>query len=82
MSVESEVDDGTRQVAADWPTQGTVEFNHVTLLYLPWLPPALNGVSFSIQPREQVIVNSTTPFVVFSVTYTICVKGQTRNLEV
>jgi ABC-type multidrug transport system fused ATPase/permease subunit len=71
MSVESEVDDGTRQVAADWPTQGTVEFNHVTLLYLPWLPPALNGVSFSIQPREQVIVNSTKPFMVFSDTYTI-----------
>jgi hypothetical protein len=54
MGVEAEADEGREQVGQQWPTQGSVEFSHVTLLYLPWLPPALIDLSFSINPGEHV----------------------------
>jgi len=38
----------------NWPNQGSIEFQDVVMSYLPTLPPALNGVSFKIQPGEKV----------------------------
>ncbi|NWS54998.1 MRP7 protein, partial [Chunga burmeisteri] len=42
------------QVAADWPSQGLVEFQQVVLAYRAGLPNALDGVSFTIYPGEKV----------------------------
>ncbi|NXO03084.1 MRP7 protein, partial [Rhinopomastus cyanomelas] len=42
------------QVAADWPSQGLVEFQHVVLAYREGLPNALDGVNFTICPGEKV----------------------------
>ncbi|KAM5262891.1 ATP-binding cassette sub-family C member 10 [Ctenodactylus gundi] len=36
-----------------WLTQGSVEFQDVTLVYRPGLPSALDGVTFSVQPGEK-----------------------------
>ncbi|NXL40961.1 MRP7 protein, partial [Podilymbus podiceps] len=41
-------------VAADWPSQGLVEFQQVVLAYRAGLPNALAGVSFTIYPGEKV----------------------------
>ena len=54
MDVLRESDEGHQKVSLFWPVEGAVEFNHVSLLYHPWLPPALNDVSFSIRPCEHV----------------------------
>lgn len=54
MDVPGETDEGHQEVSPMWPAEGAVEFNHVNLLYYPWLPPALNDVSFSIRPCEHV----------------------------
>lgn len=37
-----------------WPFQGDVKFQNVTLRYMPSLPPALRGVSFTITGGTQV----------------------------
>ncbi|XP_052537401.1 ATP-binding cassette sub-family C member 10 [Tympanuchus pallidicinctus] len=42
------------QVAADWPSQGLVEFQQVILAYRAGLPNALDGVSFTVYPGEKV----------------------------
>ncbi|NWY57630.1 MRP7 protein, partial [Chionis minor] len=42
------------QVAADWPSQGLVEFQQVVLAYRAGLPNALDGVSFTVYPGEKV----------------------------
>ncbi|NWI13381.1 MRP7 protein, partial [Crypturellus soui] len=42
------------QVAADWPSQGHVEFQEVVLAYRAGLPNALDGVSFALYPGEKV----------------------------
>ncbi|KFU84875.1 Multidrug resistance-associated protein 7 [Chaetura pelagica] len=42
------------QVAADWPSQGLVEFQQVVLSYQVGLPNALDGVSFTFYPGEKV----------------------------
>eukprot|EP00048_Salpingoeca_helianthica_P002826 m.61122 g.61122 ORF g.61122 m.61122 type:complete len:1476 (-) comp12327_c0_seq4:235-4662(-) len=36
-----------------WP-QGSIEFDNLVVAYRPELPPALNGVSLSIRPREKI----------------------------
>uniref|UniRef100_A0A8B9ZSI0 ATP-binding cassette sub-family C member 10 n=1 Tax=Anas zonorhyncha TaxID=75864 RepID=A0A8B9ZSI0_9AVES len=41
-------------VAADWPSRGLVEFQHVVLAYRAGLPNALDGVSFTVYPGEKV----------------------------
>ncbi|XP_048129679.1 ABC transporter C family member 13 isoform X2 [Rhodamnia argentea] len=38
----------------DWPSQGLIEFQHVTMRYMPSLPAALNDVTFSIPGGMQV----------------------------
>ncbi|KFV54269.1 Multidrug resistance-associated protein 7, partial [Gavia stellata] len=42
------------QVAADWPSQGLVEFQQVVLAYRAGLPNALDGVNFTVYPGEKV----------------------------
>ncbi|XP_072188830.1 ATP-binding cassette sub-family C member 10 isoform X2 [Excalfactoria chinensis] len=42
------------QVAADWPSQGLVEFQQVILAYRVGLPNALDGVSFTVYPGEKI----------------------------
>ncbi|KAH3761058.1 multidrug resistance-associated protein 1 [Pelomyxa schiedti] len=38
----------------DWPSKGRVEFTGYTLQYRPTLPPALDNLSFTINPGEKV----------------------------
>lgn len=40
--------------AANWPTEGSVEFVNYTTRYRADLEPVLNGISFKIAPREKV----------------------------
>jgi ABC-type multidrug transport system fused ATPase/permease subunit len=39
-----------------WPNAGWVIFNNVTVRYRPELPPALEDVTFSVQPGEKVAI--------------------------
>ncbi|NWH67099.1 MRP7 protein, partial [Geococcyx californianus] len=41
------------KVAADWPSQGLVEFQQVVLAYRPGLPNALDGVNFTVNAGEK-----------------------------
>uniref|UniRef100_A0A663NAF4 MRP7 protein n=1 Tax=Athene cunicularia TaxID=194338 RepID=A0A663NAF4_ATHCN len=52
--IPTEPQDKLVQVAADWPSQGLVEFQHVVLAYRAGLPNALDGVSFTVYPGEKV----------------------------
>eukprot|EP01018_Ginkgo_biloba_P007386 Gb_12211 [translate_table: standard] len=54
MEVSPEELEGRIYVHPNWPMEGLVEFNHVTLRYMPSLPPALRAVSFTIHAGEQV----------------------------
>ncbi|KAG0556056.1 hypothetical protein KC19_11G022200 [Ceratodon purpureus] len=54
MDVPGETDNGHQKVSLSWPVEGGVEFNHVSLRYHPWLPPALNDVSFLIRTCEHI----------------------------
>ncbi|KAF8041794.1 hypothetical protein BT93_A0402 [Corymbia citriodora subsp. variegata] len=38
----------------DWPSQGLIEFQHVTMRYMPSLPAALNDLTFTIPGGMQV----------------------------
>ncbi|NXF04724.1 MRP7 protein, partial [Smithornis capensis] len=41
------------KVAANWPSQGLVEFQQVVVAYREGLPNALDGVSFTVYPGEK-----------------------------
>ncbi|KAJ1258328.1 hypothetical protein BS78_10G066900 [Paspalum vaginatum] len=45
---------GSESPPRSWPTEGKIEFEHVTLKYKPELPPALSDVSFLIASGMQV----------------------------
>ncbi|CAN6208441.1 unnamed protein product [Urochloa humidicola] len=45
---------GSETPPRSWPTEGRIEFVHVTLRYKPELPPALDDVSFHIASGMQV----------------------------
>ncbi|CAL5046453.1 unnamed protein product [Urochloa decumbens] len=45
---------GSESPPRNWPTEGRIEFVHVTLRYKPELPPALDDVSFLIESGMQV----------------------------
>uniref|UniRef100_A0A0E0L8Q1 ABC-type xenobiotic transporter n=1 Tax=Oryza punctata TaxID=4537 RepID=A0A0E0L8Q1_ORYPU len=45
---------GSESPHSSWPTEGNIEFEHVTLRYKEDLPPALNDVSFFISSGMQV----------------------------
>ncbi|NXK85455.1 MRP7 protein, partial [Formicarius rufipectus] len=51
--IPMEPQDKLVQVAADWPSQGLVEFQEVVLAYRAGLPNALDGVSFTVYPGEK-----------------------------
>ncbi|NWR73859.1 MRP7 protein, partial [Centropus unirufus] len=52
--IPMESQDKVVQVAADWPSQGLVEFQQVVLAYREGLPNALDGVNFTVYPGEKV----------------------------
>ncbi|NXV93451.1 MRP7 protein, partial [Calonectris borealis] len=52
--IPMESQDKLVQVAADWPSQGLVEFQQVVLAYRVGLPNALDGVNFTVYPGEKV----------------------------
>ncbi|KAM7257289.1 hypothetical protein ACFE04_013030 [Oxalis oulophora] len=54
MDVPQEELCGCRTPNPDWPSKGLIEFQHVTMRYMPSLPPSLNSVSFSIAGGTQV----------------------------
>ncbi|KAM0918419.1 hypothetical protein ACQ4PT_008963 [Festuca glaucescens] len=45
---------GSESPHRSWPTEGKIEFEHVTLRYKADLPPALNDVSFHVESGMQV----------------------------
>nr|XP_009486161.1 PREDICTED: multidrug resistance-associated protein 7 [Pelecanus crispus] len=51
--IPMESQDKLVQVAADWPSQGIVEFQQVVLAYREGLPNALDGVNFTVYPGEK-----------------------------
>ncbi|NWI95001.1 MRP7 protein, partial [Pitta sordida] len=51
--IPMEPQDKLIQVAANWPSQGLVEFQQVVLAYRADLPHALDGVSFTVYPGEK-----------------------------
>lgn len=56
MDIPQEEHAGSQSPPPGWPLEGRIEFDHVTLRYMPSLPPALNEVSFNIEPGMQVCV--------------------------
>ncbi|RLM54944.1 ABC transporter C family member 13 isoform X1 [Panicum miliaceum] len=54
VGIAQEELEGSESPPRNWPTEGKIEFVHVTLRYKPELPPALNDVSFLIAPGMQV----------------------------
>ncbi|CAL5361622.1 unnamed protein product [Camellia sinensis] len=54
MDIPQEELDGCQQLEPDWPLQGQIEFQNVTLRYMPSLPAALKDVSFVIAGGMQV----------------------------
>ncbi|KAM6280160.1 ATP-binding cassette sub-family C member 10 isoform 2-T2 [Porphyrio hochstetteri] len=52
--IPTEPQDKLVQVAADWPSQGLVEFQQAVLAYREGLPNALDGVNFTVYPGEKV----------------------------
>ncbi|XP_020530905.1 ABC transporter C family member 13 isoform X3 [Amborella trichopoda] len=54
MDIAPEDLQGCQSVNSDWPSQGEVEFHHVSLRYMPSLPLALQDVSFCISAGTQV----------------------------
>ncbi|GAB2293670.1 ABC transporter C member 13, variant 2 [Dionaea muscipula] len=54
MDLPQEDSKGSESLHPDWPFQGKIEFQSVTLKYLPSLPAALNDVTFTISAGTQV----------------------------
>lgn len=48
MDIPQETLTGEYSVDPTWPPKGDIQFQNVTLRYMPSLPPALSDVSFSI----------------------------------
>ncbi|KAL8170790.1 hypothetical protein V2J09_022594 [Rumex salicifolius] len=54
MDVPQEEIGGSQSLKANWPLEGKINFQNVTLKYLPFLPPALSDVDFTIAGRTHV----------------------------
>ncbi|KAE7997228.1 hypothetical protein FH972_001878 [Carpinus fangiana] len=54
MDIPQEELHGCQSVDPDWPTRGLIEFQNVTLRYMPSLPDALHEISFTIVEGMQV----------------------------
>lgn len=72
MDVPQEELHGYQQLDPEWPLQGQIEFQNVTLRYIPSLPAALKDVSFIIPGGMQVI------FIYFLI-YTIFISRYVLN---
>lgn len=55
MDIPQEEQAGCQYLNPDWPNQGVIEFQHVTLKYMPSLPAALCNISFKIEGGTQVM---------------------------
>jgi len=56
MDIPQEEQTGCLYLSPDWPNQGVIEFQSVTLKYMPSLPAALCNLSFRIVGGTQVSV--------------------------
>lgn len=65
MEVEGEQNNGRSIAGPEWPMQGKVEFENISLHYEPGLSPALKNVSFKIEGGSKVMfcIQSTWSFV-------------------
>ncbi|KAK2371660.1 multidrug resistance-associated protein [Trifolium repens] len=54
MDIPQEEQAGCLNLNPDWPNQGVIEFQQVTLKYMPSLPAALCNLSFKIEGGTQV----------------------------
>nr|CAB3469604.1 unnamed protein product [Digitaria exilis] len=54
VGIPKEEPKGSEPAPRNWPTEGKIEFVHVTLRYKSELPPALNDVSFLVESGMQV----------------------------
>lgn len=58
MDIPQEDLQGNKILDANWPFRGQIEFQNVTLRYMPSLPPALHGLSLKIVGGTQVCKSS------------------------
>jgi ATP-binding cassette subfamily C (CFTR/MRP) protein 10 len=58
MDIPQEEQAGCLNLNPDWPNQGVIEFQKVTLKYMPSLPAALCNLSFKIEGGTQVEPNT------------------------
>lgn len=56
MDVPQEELCGYQSLSPDWPFQGLIEFQNVTMRYKPSLPTALHDINFTIEGGTQVRV--------------------------
>lgn len=54
MDVPQEELNGCQILNPDWPFEGHIEFQNVTLKYMPSLPAALHNLTFTIAGGTQV----------------------------
>ncbi|XP_059642397.1 ABC transporter C family member 13 isoform X2 [Cornus florida] len=54
MDIPEEDLHGCQQLEVGWPLQGHIEFQNVTLRYMPSLPAALHNITFTIEGGTQV----------------------------
>ena len=54
MDVPQEELHGVQSLNSSWPSQGMIEFQNVTMKYIPSLPAALNDITFTIAGGTQV----------------------------
>lgn len=54
MDIPQEELRGSQPLKLDWPLQGLIQFQNVTMRYMASLPPALDGVTFTILGGTQV----------------------------
>ena len=61
-SIQNEGEEHTSHpLPREWPTEGAISFEHVTLKYLANHQPALRNISFFIHGHEKVIVPNVMP---------------------
>lgn len=54
MDIPQEELHGCQSLNPDWPSQGLIEFQNVSLRYMPSLPAALRDITFTVGEGTQV----------------------------
>lgn len=54
MDIPQEELQGHKSLDAHWPYEGQIEFHHVSLRYMPSLPPVFRDLNFTIAGGTQV----------------------------